>query len=95
MLRLTPRLVRRKVLPVSYLVFLTSMLISGTIFYKGKPFYPKAAILSDLQSPDENPDGYGVAAVGTALFAILLAPATRVFYNCLQKNILSYRWLAP
>jgi hypothetical protein len=56
------------------------------IFYKGKPFDPKAAILSDLQSPDENPHGYGVAALGTALFAILLAPATPVFYHSLQKE---------
>ncbi len=86
MLRLTPRLVRRNLLPASYLVFLASMLVSGMIFYKGKPFDPKAAILSDLQSADENPHGYGVAAVGTALFAILLAPATLVFYHCLQKE---------
>ncbi len=86
MLRLTPRLVRRNLLPAGYLAFLAGTLVSGMIFYKGKPFDPKAAILSDLQSPDENPHGYGVAAVGTALFAILLAPATPVFYQCLQKE---------
>jgi hypothetical protein len=85
-MRLTPRLVRHHLLPASYLVFLVSMVISGSIFYKGKPLDPKAAILSDLQSPDENPDGYGVAAAGTALFAILLAPATLVFYYSLQKE---------
>jgi hypothetical protein len=56
------------------------------IFYKDKPFDAKAAILSDLLSPDENPHGYGVAAAGTALFAILLAPATAVFYHGLQKE---------
>jgi len=32
MLRLTPRLVRRNLLPASYLVFLASMLVSGMIF---------------------------------------------------------------
>ena len=85
MFKLTPRLVRRNLLPASYLVFLASMLVSGMIFYKGKPFDPKAAILSDLASPDENPRGYRVAAVGIALFAILLAPATPVFYNCLRR----------
>jgi len=86
MLRLTPRLVCRTLLPASYLVFLASMLVSGMIFYQGKQFDAKAAILSDLQSPDENPHGYRVAAVGTVLFAILLAPATVVFYRSLQKE---------
>jgi hypothetical protein len=86
MLRLTPRLVRRTLLPASYLVFLASMLVSGTIFFRGKPFDAKAAVLSDLQSPDENPHGYGVAAAGTALSAFLLAPATAVFYRCLRKE---------
>lgn len=86
MLRLTPRLVRRKLLPASYLVFLASMLLSGMIFYKNRPFDLKAAILSDLQSPDENPHGYGVAAVGTVLFAFLLAPSTAVFYRCLRRG---------
>jgi hypothetical protein len=86
MLRLTPRLVRRTLLPASYLVFLASMLVSGMIFYNDKPFDAKAAILSDLLSPDENPHGYGAAAVGIALFAILLAPATAVFYHGLQKE---------
>jgi len=33
MLRLTPRLVRRTLLPASYLVFLASMVVSGMIFY--------------------------------------------------------------
>jgi hypothetical protein len=73
MLRLTPRLVRRTLLPAIYLAFLARMLVSGMIFYRGKPFDPKAAILSDLQSPNENPHGYGLAAVGLAFFAILLA----------------------
>jgi tryptophan-rich sensory protein len=86
MLRLTPRLVCRTLLPASYFVFLASMLVSGMIFYQGKQFDAKAAIFSDLQSPDENPYGYRVAAVGTVLFAILLAPATVVFYHCLQKG---------
>jgi hypothetical protein len=54
MLRLTPRFVRRTLLPASYLVFLASMLVSGKIFSKNKAFDAKAAILSDLQSTDEN-----------------------------------------
>jgi len=46
----------------------------------------KAAIRSDLQSPDDNPHGYVASAVGTAICAILLAPATVVFHQCLRKE---------
>jgi hypothetical protein len=95
MLRLAPRLVRRTLLPASYLVFLASMLVSGMVFYEDKPFDAKAAILSDLLSPDENPHGYGVAAVGTALFVILLAPAKLCFTTACRKSILSSRWRVP
>jgi hypothetical protein len=83
---LTPRLVRRVLIPASYLSFFTGMMISGAIFYRGKPFDPKAAILSDLESPDDNPHGYGASAAGTAICGILLAPAAIVFYQRLRKG---------
>jgi hypothetical protein len=86
MLRLTPKAVRLVLLPASYLTFLVGMLTSGASFYRGKPFDPKAAILSDMQSPDENPHGFGASAVGTALSAILLGPAATVFYLQLRKG---------
>jgi hypothetical protein len=83
---LTPRLVRRVLLPASYLVFLAGMVVSGVIFYSGRGFDAKDAVLSDLQSPDENPHGYGASAAGTAVSAILLAPAVAVFYRQLRPR---------
>jgi hypothetical membrane protein len=84
MLNLEPRIVRLRLLPASYLVFLVSMLASALIFHHGKQFDAKSAILSDLQSPDENPHGYRLAAVGTAVAAILLLPAAASFYGQLR-----------
>jgi len=85
MLRLTPRFVRRVLLPASYLVFLSGMLASAVIFYRGKPFDAKTAILSDLQSPGENPDGYGPSAAATAIAALLLFPAIKVLHRQLRR----------
>ena len=76
---LTPKLVRRALIPAGYLVFLGGLLISGVVFYRGKPFDPKAAVLSDLESPDDNPHGYGAAAAGTAICGVLLIPVAATF----------------
>src|SRR5689334_15454325 len=84
--RLNPRFVRRVLLPAGYLVFLFGALISAEIFFRSRPFDVKAAVLSDLQSPDDNPKGYAASAIGTAVFAILLAPATIVFHRRLLKQ---------
>lgn len=86
MFSLTPRTVRRALLPASYLVFLAGTLASGVIFYHGRSFDVKAAILSDLQSPDENPHGYEALAAGVALSATLLAPCVIEFYRQLCRR---------
>lgn len=86
MRKLTPRAVRLVLLPASYVTFLAGTLTSAAIFYEGKPLDPKAAILSVIQSPDENPRGFGASAAGTAISAILLAPAAAVFYMRLRKR---------
>jgi hypothetical protein len=39
-----------------------------------------------MQSPDENPHGFGASAAGTAVSAILLLPAVTVFYLQLRKD---------
>lgn len=44
----------------------------------------RRVILSDLQSPDDNPNGYGASAAGTAFSAILLAA---VFHSHYGENI--------
>jgi hypothetical protein len=86
MLGLTPRHVRRTLLPASCLVFLAGALTSAAFYYHGKPFDVKEAILSDLQSPDDNPHGYLASAAGTAIAAILLIPAAAVFYRSLKER---------
>jgi len=85
-LRLTPQLARCVLIPASSLVFLAGLIISGTIFYRGKPFDVEAAVISDLESPDENPHGYGAAAAGTAVAGVLLVPAAIMFYQRLRKD---------
>lgn len=86
MLRLTPQLVRCALIPASGLVFFASLALSGTLFYHGKPFDARAAIISDFESPDYNPRGYGAAAAGTAAAGILLVPAAMMFYRRLRKD---------
>lgn len=75
----------RRLVAASCLVFLAGLVVSGAVFYRDRPFDVKAAVLSDLESPDDNPHGYGAAAAGTALSALLLAPAVAVFHRRLRK----------
>jgi hypothetical protein len=89
--RLTPRLAYRVLVPASELIFLLGLLISGAIFSRAKPFDIKAAIISDLESPDDNPRGYAASAASTALSGVLLAPAALAFYRQLRYK---KRWLA-
>jgi hypothetical protein len=85
MFRLTPRFARRILIPVSGVIFVAGLVFSSAIFYSGRPFDAKAAIISDLESPDDNPRGYGASAAGTAAAAILLAPVAAVFYRRLRR----------
>jgi hypothetical protein len=83
---LTPRLVRRALIPASYLIFFAGMMASSATFYRGKSFDLKAAVISDLMSPEDNPHGYGVAAAATAVSGILLAPTVILFCRQMRKN---------
>ena len=49
-----------------------------------KPFDIKETVISDLESPEDNPRGYGAAAAGTAICGILLIPAATLFYSRLR-----------
>ena len=81
---ITPRLVRRVFLPASCAVFLASLVVASLFYFSGRPFEAKDAVISDLESPEDNPRGYGVGAAGTAVCAILLIPAAAVSYRRLQ-----------
>jgi hypothetical protein len=80
----TPRLVRRVFLPVSCAVFFGSLVVASLFYFSEKPFDIKAAVISDLESPEDNPRGYGAAAAGTAVCGILLIPAATLFYSRLR-----------
>ena len=86
MSRLNPRIVRRYLIPASYLIFLAGLMGSAAIFYRGRPFDPRIAAISALESSDDNPRGYWAAAAGTTILGILLIPAVVVFYRRLQKD---------
>jgi hypothetical protein len=80
----TPRSVRGFFLPASLAVFFLGLLVSSVIYYREKPFDAKAAIISVLESPDDNPHGYGAGAAGTAACGMLLVPAAVLFYQRLR-----------
>lgn len=90
-LRLTPRLAYRVFVPASELIFVLGLLVSGTIFFRGKALDFKAAVISDLESPEDDPRGYAVLAGGIAVSGALLAPAAVIFYLALRDK---KRWLA-
>lgn len=81
---LTPRLVRRVLLPVICVVFFGSLMFASVFYFAEKPFDLKAIVISDLESPADNPRGYGFGAAGTAVCGILLIPAVAVSYRRLQ-----------
>lgn len=91
MLSLTPRFAYRVLVPASELIFLLGILISGSIFFRGKSFDIKAAVISDLESPEDNPRGYAVLAAAIAISGMFLAPAVLIFYRQLRYK---KRWLA-
>jgi hypothetical protein len=86
MFQLDSRTVRHFLVPLSCVVFVASLAISGVIFFRGKPFDPKQAVISDLESPDENPRGYVISALGTAASSLLLVPAAITFYGRLRDK---------
>lgn len=86
MLEISALSVRRVLLPAVCVAFFSCMTVSAAIFYRGRPVDLKAAIISDLESPDDNPRGYGISSAGTAIAAILFAPAVIVFYKRLRSK---------
>lgn len=80
----TPRRVLRLFLPAGMAVFFLGHAGAAAIFFGGRPWDAKAAILSDLESPVENPRGYRAGAAGTAACGLLLTPAAICFFERLR-----------
>ena len=83
---LTPRFARRILLPAAFTAFFVGTLGAGARYYAGRPFDARTAVISDLQSPVDNPSGYGASAVGTLICALLLAPVVWVFFRTLRNS---------
>ena len=83
---LTPRFVRRALIPASHFIFLAGIGFSSAIFYRGKPFHIKPATVSVLMSPLHNPQGYGIAIAATALTALLLIRTVLFSYQRLRRK---------
>ncbi|MFZ0760593.1 MAG: hypothetical protein WAM69_11625 [Candidatus Sulfotelmatobacter sp.] len=79
------RIVRLVLIPSACSVFFVGLAVSAVPFYRGKPFDAKTAVISDLESPEDNPHGYGAAALGTATCGILLTPVAVSFYRRLRS----------
>lgn len=71
---------------LSIFVFFTSLVLSSSFYYSGKTFDWKSAVISDLQSPIENPNGFIIAALGTTLTGIILAPTVVLFHSKLYRT---------
>jgi cytochrome bd-type quinol oxidase subunit 2 len=71
--------------PLGSFVFFASTLLASIPYYRGKPFNPREAVISRLQDPYQNPNGYLVAAVGTVVFAVLTLPAVWLFFVKLRQ----------
>lgn len=78
---LPPRLFRNTLAPAGCFVFFLCLLLSSISFYRGKPFDPKLAVISDLQSPEQNPGGYRIASAGSVISGVLFVPVTVLFYG--------------
>ena len=70
----------------SFAVFFGSMMLSARAMFAGKPVDLRDALISFLLSPSDNPNGYRIAIVGTALCGALLLPVAYLFYRKLSAR---------
>ncbi len=73
------------VILASSFVFFAGLLISSAFFYAGRKFVWTEAIISDLQSPEENPKGYLAASTTTAICGLFLFPLIWIFHQRLRQ----------
>jgi hypothetical protein len=70
---------------VSSFLFFAGLLGASVLFYSSRKFVWTDAIISDLQSPEENPKGYLIASSATAICGLFLFPLIRVFHRRLRQ----------
>jgi hypothetical protein len=68
----------------SFAIWIAGMAISSAVYFAKRPVRFSDSVISNFLSPDENPVGYPAAALGTAIAALVLAPATLPFYRRLN-----------
>lgn len=85
-----PRTVAGALVPAALLVLLAAQAVAARIYYSAHRFNPSQMVLSDFESPDDNPRGYLIAAAGTAAACALLFPAANLFRRVLHPS----RWAA-
>jgi len=61
-------------------LFFASILVASTFYYRNRPFNLRDAVISRLQSSYDNPSGYLIAAGGTVISAVLILPASGLFF---------------
>jgi hypothetical protein len=88
--RLAPALTSQAVLlgwlPAAYTAFSIGLLISSLVYFrfKGGHLGFESFLISDLESHEDNPNGYAAGAAGTALCGLLLLPAALFLYRRLR-----------
>jgi hypothetical protein len=85
----SPVRLRRTILPACSAIFLTGLIASTAAFFRGRPFDPRAALLSDLASPQSNPRGHLVFVAAVILTVLLFIPAASVFHRSAEGSRLA------
>jgi hypothetical protein len=80
-----------RLIALANLVFFSGLFLSALPLWTSHSAGLYAALVSSLQSPEENPHRYGVACAGTALCGALLAPVVWRLYRTVRTR---QPWLA-
>jgi hypothetical protein len=82
----TARRILTVLIPAGSAIFFCSLVISSIFFYSGRQFKLNEAVISKLQSPEDNPHGYLIACAGTAVSALILLPVAGFFFGTLRSR---------
>jgi hypothetical protein len=71
----------RRAVSASIAIFLTGVGFSAAFYFSRRPIRFNDAVISNFLSPGDNPGGYLVGALGTAIAGVVLAPTAFAFYR--------------